>query len=290
MTRATTTSALFSRWTHGKSIHTQKAYERDLRDFTAFVIQLPIKQVTLNDLELRQVRLDDLQDWCDRMEEEGRSASTRNRRLSALKSFISFAHKVGYLPVNVGAGVELPKMENRLADRILSEIQVMTMIALEPGKREQLLLKFLYYSACRVGEVAKLRWKDIQPNRDGGQVTVWGKGSKTRVVRLPDTLYRELMEFKGDASPIDPVFPSRKKHGCLGCDRIHEIVRAAGKRIGISGVSPHWLRHCHASHALERNAPLPLVRDTLGHSPNANTTNKYLHAKPSDSSGLYLPH
>ncbi|MBD0311771.1 MAG: site-specific integrase [Microcoleus sp. T3-bin5] len=51
--------------------------------------------------------------------------------------------------------------------------------------------------------------------------------------------------------------------------------------------SAHWLRHCHASHALNRGAPIHLLSQTLGHASVA-TTSKYLHAKPNDSSGLYL--
>ena len=289
MTRANTTAALFNRWVHGKSRHTQKAYEQDIRHFAACVTQIPVKQVTLNQLNLKRITLDDLQDYSDRLEVEGYSPATRNRRLNAVKSFLSFAHKVGYLPLNVGVALQPPKLEDSLSERILSELQVMSMIALEPNPRNKLLLKLLYYSGCRVGEVAGLKWKAIKPNRDSGQITVLGKGGKTRTVRLPSGFYRELMELRGSAADNTPVFVSRKKCGALGVDRIHEIVRAAGERAGIKGVSPHWLRHCHASHSLERGASIALVRDTLGHSPNANTTNKYLHAKPTDSSGMYLP-
>jgi integrase/recombinase XerD len=52
-------------------------------------------------------------------------------------------------------------------------------------------------------------------------------------------------------------------------------------------VSPHWLRHAHATHALERQAPIHLVAATLGHASVA-TTGRYLHARPTDSSALYL--
>jgi integrase/recombinase XerD len=52
-------------------------------------------------------------------------------------------------------------------------------------------------------------------------------------------------------------------------------------------VSPHWLRHSHATHALERGAPIHLVAATLGHASVA-TTGKYLHACPTDSSSKYL--
>ena len=70
---------------------------------------------------------------------------------------------------------------------------------------------------------------------------------------------------------------------------MQKIVSAAAKRAGITGkVSPHALRHAHASHSLERGAKLHLVQATLGHSSVA-VTSRYLHARPSESSGLYLP-
>ncbi len=54
-----------------------------------------------------------------------------------------------------------------------------------------------------------------------------------------------------------------------------------------SEVSPHWLRHAHASHAMDRGARIHLVQATLGHS-DISTTGKYLHARPDESSALYL--
>jgi integrase/recombinase XerD len=52
-------------------------------------------------------------------------------------------------------------------------------------------------------------------------------------------------------------------------------------------VSPHWLRHAHASHALENGAPLHLVQATFGHA-NIGTTGRYLYARPADSSSRFL--
>jgi site-specific recombinase XerD len=52
-------------------------------------------------------------------------------------------------------------------------------------------------------------------------------------------------------------------------------------------VSPHWLRHAHATHALERGAPIHLVQATLGHASVA-TTGRYLHARATQSSAIYL--
>jgi integrase/recombinase XerD len=69
---------------------------------------------------------------------------------------------------------------------------------------------------------------------------------------------------------------------------VKRIVKAAANRAGIEApVSPHWLRHAHASHALDRSAPIHLVQATLGHA-SVSTTGKYLHARPEDSSARYL--
>lgn len=77
--------------------------------------------------------------------------------------------------------------------------------------------------------------------------------------------------------------------GHLDRTQVYRIVKAAASRAGIEGnVSPHWLRHAHASHSLDRGAPLHLVQATLGHSSVA-TTERYLHARPNDSSAMYLP-
>lgn len=286
MTDASNTAALIGRWLHGKSKQSQRAYENDIRHFAAFMAQMPVEQVRLNDLELRTVKLDDIQDFADYLGTRY-SKTTQHRRLSAIKSLLTFAQKCGYLPVNVGTAVGTPKLENKLAERIISELEVMSMIALESNKRNQLILRFLYVTGCRVSEASNLKWKHIKPNGDRGQAALHGKGEKTRFVVLPKDLYQQLLATRGAAEEDDPVFVSRK-HCALQPDRINKIVGAAGERIGIKGVSPHWLRHAHASHSLDRGAPIQLVQTTLGHSSVA-TTSKYLHAKPNESSSLYLP-
>ena len=64
-------------------------------------------------------------------------------------------------------------------------------------------------------------------------------------------------------------------------------MRRAGERVGVDDMSPHWLRHAHASHALDRGCPAHLVQTTLGHA-SLTTTTKYAHARPNDSSARYL--
>jgi integrase/recombinase XerD len=67
-----------------------------------------------------------------------------------------------------------------------------------------------------------------------------------------------------------------------------KMIKRAAKAAGIKeAVSPHWLRHAHGSHAIERGASLPEVQATLGHA-NIATMSGYLHARPDSSSGLRL--
>jgi site-specific recombinase XerD len=65
-------------------------------------------------------------------------------------------------------------------------------------------------------------------------------------------------------------------------------VKAAAIRAGLPrAVSPHWLRHAHCSHALDRGANPALVRDTAEHA-DLRVTSVYSHAQPSDSSARFL--
>ena len=133
-----------------------------------------------------------------------------------------------------------------------------------------------------------MAWRDLTARDDeGGQITVFGKGGKTRVVLLPASVWRALVQLRGDAGPDEPVFRSAKG-GHLDPSAAHRVVKRAAARAGLPvEVSAHWLRHAHASHALDRGAPIHLVQATLGHSSVA-TTGRYLHARPNDSSARYL--
>ncbi len=262
-------------WLHGRSPHTQRAYRADVARFSAFVAT-PLPTVTLGDLQA----------FADTLEQQTLAPSSRVRTLAAVKSLLAFGQRTGYLPLNVGAALKLPPKKGRLAERILSETQVHRLLALEPSKRNQALLRLLYAGGLRVSELAALRWRDLQPRDDAGQVTIFGKDGKTRVVLLPASVWQEI-EGLGRGVVDAPVFRSRRG-GHLDPSAVERVVQNPAARRGIVGkVLPHWLRHAHATHALERQCPIHLVQATLGHASVA-TTGRYLHARPTDSSARYL--
>lgn len=267
---------LVAMWLDGLSNHTVDSYRRHVRLFLEFVNK-PLHLVTLADLQLWRATLDHL------------APSSQGTAMAAVKSLLSFGSRIGVLPSNVGTGVKSPKAKDTLNERILSEGEVMAMISLETNPRNRVMLRLLYAGGLRVSELCGLKWKDVKARHQSGQVTVFGKGGKTRTVLLPPGVWQKLCQLRGESRGNEAVFPSRQGGGHLDRSQVYRLVRAAAKRAGIEGnVSPHWLRHAHASHSLERGAPLHLVQATLGHSSVA-TTERYLHARPNDSSAMYLP-
>lgn len=266
---------LIQLWLDGRSPHTQRAYLADVTRFRAGAGK-PFAAVTLADL----------QDFAHGL--SGLAASSQYRILSAVKSLFSFGHRLGYLPFDVGRALRLPPVRNRLAERILSESDIQRMLALETDLRNQAILALLYASGIRVAELCGLRWRDLQRHGDSGQVTVFGKGGQTRSVVLPVAVWTRLAELRHAATADEPVFRSRKTGAGLQPLAVLRVVRAAAMRAGVElPVSPHWLRHAHASHALDRGAPIHLVQATLGHA-SITTTGRYLHARPKESSSRYL--
>ncbi len=267
---------LIDLWLHGRSRHTQRAYRSDAERFLE-AMGKPLHRITLGDL----------QQYAGQLVETGLEPSSVYRSMSAVKSLFAFGHRLGYLAFDVARPLRLPALRDGLADRILEETDVVRMIALEQMPRNRAILLTLYTGGFRVAELCSLKWSDLQNRDTAGQITVFGKGAKTRTVLMPSSVWNAVQLLRNDAKENAPVFRSRKG-GHLDESQVWRIVRKASKRAGIEKeVSCHWLRHAHASHALDRGAPIHLVQATLGHS-SISTTGKYLHARPTESSSSYL--
>ena len=266
---------LVEMWLFGRSPRTIDVYRRYTHRFLSYVNK-PLHLITLADMQGWQKTL------------EGMAPNSQRIAIAAVKSFLKFAQNTGVLEVNLGVLMRAPKGKDALTERILTEQEVAALIACETDLRNLLILRLLYIAGLRVSELCTLKWSDTVPRGETGQITVFGKGEKTRTILLPATLWKQLQQLRGDVSINDPVF--RSKNGRpLDRIRVFRIVKAAASRAGIQGnVSPHWLRHAHASHSLDRGSPLHLTQRTLGHS-RIGTTERYLHVRPNDSSAMYLP-
>jgi integrase/recombinase XerD len=273
---------LIDLWLNSKpSENTREAYRRDIDMFLAFIEFKPFQRVTLNDVQAFEQSLERL----------GQGKSTIARRMYAVKSLLTYGHSIGVLAVNAGKPHKPKEESQSLTDRILAESAVMKMIHGYKGSdRNLMILKFLYATGCRVSELCKLTCKQCQETDQGmGRIRFLGKGKKNRTILIRAELWQDLQRYLQGKAPDAPVFESRN-HKAMSRSQINRIVTGAASQAGLSdrNVSPHWFRHAHASHSLQRGANINLVGNSLGHE-NLNTTRKYLHDDPSDSSGLYLP-
>jgi site-specific recombinase XerD len=258
------------------SPHTRSCYRRDADRLVAHVGK-----------PLNAIGLGDLQDFSESLIAAGLAPVSRVRTLAAVKSLFSFCCRTRYLPANPAAELALPAYEQRLAERIMAEEDVARLLAVDATARDGLLLRLIYGAGLRVSEVCNLRWRNVRQHGETGQITVFGKGGKTRSIALNGELIANLYRFGTGARAELPVFSSRSGKP-LDRGRVRIILRNAAQQAGLdSPISPHWLRHAHASHALDHGAPIHLVQATLGHSSVA-TTSAYLHARPGDSSARFL--
>ncbi len=241
-----------------------------------------------NRLTLRTASVEDVREAIAELA-NGKAASSAVQYAQRVKSLLTYAHRLGYVAFNAGVAVRTKGGSVDRAKRIASETEIALLIRAAPTKRDRLMLEVGYAGGLRVSELVRLTWCDVLTRPDGRvQLSVTGKGERLRPVLLPAVVTGSLLASRGDAPSSAPVFPSRKGGGPLLPRAVNRMIKRAAKVAGVNPeVSAHWLRHAHASHALNRGATIAEVKDTLGHS-NVSTTSVYLHASPDRSSGLVL--
>ncbi len=233
------------------------------------------------------MKLEDLQLWERGLKARFKPTTVANKVL-VIKSLFSFGVKTGYLSLNVGSFLKTPKAKETIAERILDIKDVKGLIKYGvKNERDRLMLSLMYGCGLRVSEVIGLTWDDFKPHGDGGKATVFGKGSKTRVVLIPDKLWRAVKEFEKYHRVNQYVFISRN-HNQMERSVVHRMIKRACKRAGIDErASAHWLRHSHASHSLEAGCNLRLLQQSLGHE-SVTTTERYLHISPDAGSSQFI--
>ncbi len=238
--------------------------------------------------DLRHATIDHIQTALEelRIKSDGTIASsaTISTTISAIKALLGFAHKVGYTQFNAAPLIKLKRAPRKLAQRILTEFDTQSLIRAAKAGRDEVLCEVGYYGGLRVSEISSLAWSQVIPRETGEvQLALVGKGDTPRHVLLPPETAKKLLALRGDAGAVDRVFPITER-------RINYIMKAIVKRAGGNpGTSPHWLRHAHASHAIDNGAPITLVSQTLGHA-DLKTTSVYAHARPNESSSRFLKH
>ena len=191
------------------------------------------------------------------------------RKLSALRSFFRYLVKQGELDRSPVEEVSLPKHPKKIPP-FLGIDEAFALVEAPRNHRDRAILEMLYGCGLRVGELVKLRLKDL--DLEAGWVRVMGKGRKERLVPIGSKAAAALKEYlserRSDAG--DSLFP-------LTARSVQRMVRRYGLKAGLAKpVTPHALRHSYATHILESGADLRGIQELLGHS-SLSTTQRYTH-------------
>lgn len=262
------------------STSTIRAYSGDLSSFLMFLQKL--------DCDLKSLKLKQLVNYTVHLEKQALAKATKKRRIAAIKSLLSFAHGTGYTQFNVGAALKTKRAPDTRAEKILSELEINKM--LEHAKPlERIIILFLYGSAVRVDELTKLRWMHVHWGSPLGAITLDDpKGERTRTVPVAEEYLNPLKELKTWGSEEEYFVFGRRYPRPISASYVTKLIKLAADRAGIKKkISPHWLRHSHASHAAARGTPVHYIQQQLGHA-SVETTSIYMHVNPKEGTGLFL--
>ncbi len=273
----------------GAAAHTIEAYSRDLAAFLGFA---KAKRMDALDATPDLIRA-----YLAQLAKDGLAATTRARKLSAIRQFFRFLLSEGLRSDDPASAVDSPKL-GRPLPKVLSVGEVETLLAVAetaahqaddgaPARRASrlyALLETLYATGLRVSELIGLPRNVLAA--DDRVLTIKGKGGRERLVPLNGSartaIGSYLTELKTDKALAGSpwLFPSSAsapdQH--LTRQRFGQELKALAAAAGISPsrVSPHVLRHAFASHLLERGADLRSVQQLLGHA-DISTTQIYTH-------------
>ena len=258
---------------------TVRAYRSDLDGFVDWAARLGIEQPS-------RVERTMLRRYVAHLTTRGLARRSIARKASSLRRYFAWAARTGRLPTDPAAGLSVPGGSGRLP-RVLRDDEVTAVLDDPPAttaddppavrSRDDAVLELLYGSGLRVSEVCGLRPGDLDLERQ--RVTVWGKGSKQRVVPLSPPAGHALSQWLDHGrrdlataeSPSDAVFLNRRGRR-LGPRDVHRLL----DRRAPSPTHPHALRHTFATHLLDGGADLRSVQEMLGHA-DLSTTQHYTH-------------
>jgi site-specific recombinase XerD len=160
----------------------------------------------------------------------------------------------------------LPVMRRprRLPD-VLSGTEVSALLRAITEPRYRAVIMALYAGGLRVSEGCRLRPEDIDAKRMLIHIRD-GKGGRDRYTVLSARLLDYLRDYFRTFRPREWLFPGRTAAGHISRRSVHEVLQRAVAESGIKKhVSPHTFRHSFATHLLECNTDLTVIRTLLGH-------------------------
>ena len=268
----------YLQYERNRSERTVKAYGDDLRSFEAFFKNLD------DQLSWESVDSDVIRDWMESMMDKGNTATSINRRLSAVRSLYRFALSRGIVERDPAHGLKGPKGK-KLLPQYLRESEMDRLLADdmwtdEMGDlRARTIILMFYSTGIRLSELTGL--DNASVDLAAQQLKVRGKGNKERLIPFGSELQKALRLY---TARRDAETPSDSQAFFVGdngrrmtSQQVRQIVQHHLSRVTtMKKRSPHVLRHTFATAMLNNEAGIESVKKLLGHS-KLSTTEIYTH-------------
>jgi len=260
---------------------TISSYKSDLEQFLFFCQK--------TDMQIMSIKKKDMRLFLGHLLENNYKKVTIARKLSAVRAFLKYLQREGYVSRSNWNSIATPKIPRNLPkflyyDQVLhlfSGVSKKTLL----GLRDQAILEMLYGCGIRVGELIKTSLDTLDMDQE--LILIQGKGARERILPLGDATTRALNKYLRHSRPF--LLAKRKDSdqekalflngkGYPLSDRgVRYIFRKYSDRISKEDrFSPHSLRHSFATHLLEKGADLRIVQELLGHV-SISTTQIYTH-------------
>ena len=262
------------------SPHTVTAYQKDLKQFYAFI--------KLSDLDFENVMHIHARSWMVELLEQGTAAKTINRKISSLRSFYKFLLREQLVTNEPMTRILAPKIPKRLP--VVVEEQKINALLDDPDKnvfstdfggiRNRLIIELLYGTGIRSAELISLKETDI--NIYDQQIKVMGKRNKERIIPVNASLLKLIAEYlaikkskKFNNNSLTLIVTNEGNDAYPKF--IYRIVKSILSHISTNDKrSPHVLRHTFATSLLNNGAELNAIKELLGHASLA-ATQVYTH-------------
>jgi integrase/recombinase XerC len=260
------------------SPNTVLSYQKDLEQFFLYSgFDGGSDELTVNAQHIRE--------WIVHLMENGNTARTTNRKISALKRYFGYLLKEGIISANPAKRVLTPKTDKKLPvfvsenhmDNLLDQVDFGEDYA---GFRNRVLIETFYNTGMRLSELVNLKTGDIDVSHQ--TIKVLGKRNKERIIPISPVYFELLQEYMSvrvkefPGLNVDYLFltsPGKKIYPRLVYRVVHRFLTMVTT---VDKKSPHVLRHTFATHMLNKGADLNAIKELLGHA-NLSATEVYTH-------------
>ncbi|HEY3093162.1 MAG TPA: tyrosine recombinase XerC [Vicinamibacterales bacterium] len=290
----------YIRLNRNASAHTVAAYESDLSQFIAFAGQ---QRGTRAALEPKHLDLQLIRGFLADLYRQGQARASVARKVSALRTFVRYLRREGWIDSDPAAFAVAPKREQKVPAHLSVDEMAQLLEAPDAstplGRRDRAILELFYASGIRLSELVALDLEDV--DLAGRMVRVMGKGRKERIVPFNPKAAAALRAWLKDRvtlranpksqipsskSQAEPLFVNARGGRLTGRSvqrLVSRYVRSCSTRFGIS---PHALRHSFATHLLQAGADLRAIQELLGHV-RLSTTQRYTHVNVAQLLDVY---